>query len=89
MKINWKVRLKSAAFWVATIPIVISFVYALLSILGVVPSVTEDVVQNLFVMLVTLLAEFGVIVDPTTKGVSDSDRAMKYTVPGGNENVDV
>lgn len=81
MKINWKVRLKQPAFWIATIPVVISFVYSVLALLGVVPSITEDSVQNLFIMAVSLLAQLGIVVDPTTKGVSDSDRAMKYDKP--------
>ena len=81
MKINWKVRLKQPAFWIATIPVVISFVYSVLALLGVVPSITEDSVQNLFIMAVSLLAQLGIVVDPTTKGVGDSDRAMNYEKP--------
>ena len=81
MKINWKVRLKQPAFWIATIPVVISFVYSVLALLDVVPSITEDSVQNLFIMAVSLLAQLGIVVDPTTKGVSDSDRAMNYEKP--------
>lgn len=81
MKINWKVRLKQPAFWVATVPVVISFVYSVLAFAGVVPSITQDTVQNLFLALVAVLAQLGIVVDPTTKGVSDSDRAMKYDKP--------
>jgi phi LC3 family holin len=81
MKINWKVRLKQPAFWIATIPVVISFVYSVLALAGVVPSITEESVQNLFIMAVSLLAQLGIVVDPTTKGVSDSDRAMNYDKP--------
>jgi phi LC3 family holin len=81
MKINWKVRLKQPAFWIATIPVVISFAYSVLALAGVVPSITEESVQNLFIMAVSLLAQLGIVVDPTTKGVSDSDRAMNYDKP--------
>ena len=81
MKINWKVRLKQPSFWIATIPVVITFVYSVLALMGIVPSITQDAVQNLFLTLVAVLAQFGIVVDPTTKGVSDSDRAMKYDKP--------
>ena len=81
MKINWKVRLKQPAFWIATIPVVITFVYSVLALVGIAPSITQDTVQNLFLALVAVLAQFGIVVDPTTKGVSDSDRAMKYDKP--------
>ena len=81
MKINWKVRIKQPAFWIATIPVMITFVYSVLAFAGFTPSITEDIAQNLFIAVVALLAQFGIIVDPTTKGVSDSDRAMTYNEP--------
>ena len=81
MKINWKVRVKQPAFWIATIPVMITFAYSVLAFAGFTPSITQDTVQNLFIALVALLAQFGIIVDPTTKGVNDSDRAMKYDKP--------
>ncbi len=81
MKINWRVRFKQPAFWIATIPVVISFVYSVLAMAGVVPSITENSIQNLFIALVAVLAQLGITVDPTTKGMSDSDRAMTYDKP--------
>lgn len=81
MKINWKVRVKQPAFWIATIPVLITFVYSVLAFAGITPSITQDTVQNLFIALVALLAQFGIIIDPTTKGVNDSDRAMNYDEP--------
>lgn len=81
MRINWKVRLKSPTFWITTIPVMITFVYSVLAFAGFVPSITEDSVQNLFIAVVTILAQLGITVDPTTKGISDSDRAMKYDKP--------
>ncbi len=81
MKINWKVRVKQPAFWIATIPVMITFVYSVLAFAGFTPSITEDIAQNLFIAFAALLAQFGIIVDPTTKGVNDSDRAMTYDKP--------
>ena len=81
MKINWKVRLKQPAFWIATIPVTITFVYSVLALADIVPTITEDRIQNLFLAVVTLLAQFGIVVDPTTKGICDSECAMKYDKP--------
>ena len=81
MKINWKVRLRQPAFWIATIPVMITFVYSVLALAGIVPSITEDAVQNLFITAVSLLAQLGIIVDPTTKGIGDSEQAMSYNKP--------
>ncbi len=81
MKINWKVRLRQPAFWIATIPVTITFVYSVLALADIVPTIAEDRVQNLFLAVVAVLAQFGIVVDPTTQGIGDSDRAMTYDKP--------
>lgn len=80
MKINQKVSFKQSAFWIATVPVVISFICSVLALAGAVPSITEESIQNVFITIVAVLAQFGITVDPTTKGVSDSDRAMAYDI---------
>lgn len=81
MKINWKVRLKNPVFWLTAIPTVIASVYTILGLFGIVPTVTEDMLSNALTAIVSVLAALGVLVDPTTKGVQDSDRAMEYDTP--------
>lgn len=78
MKINLKARLKNKTFIVSIATLLITFVYQLLSMFEVVPKVSESTVINLLGMVVNLLAGLGVIVDPTTSGINDSDRAMTY-----------
>ena len=60
--INWIVRIKNKAFWVALIPAVLLLI---------------QVVAAVFAVLVIL----GVVTDPTTKGITDSDQALTYTEP--------
>lgn len=78
MKINLKARLKNKTFIVTFATLIIAFVYQLLSMFEVVPRVSESTIVNLLGMVVNLLAGLGVIVDPTTDGINDSDRAMTY-----------
>lgn len=78
MKINLKARLKNKTFIVTFATLIIAFVYQVLSLFEVVPKVSESTVINLLGMVVNLLAGLGVIVDPTTDGINDSDRAMTY-----------
>lgn len=82
MKINWKVRLRNKPWVAALLALVISFAYDLLAMLDVVPPVTEDWLMNTAQTVLTLLTALGVLIDPTTQGVSDSERAMLYTAPG-------
>lgn len=78
MKINLKARLKNKTFVVSAITLVLSFVYQALALFGVVPSASEDEVMNVLTMAVNILAFLGVLVDPTTEGMSDSERALTY-----------
>lgn len=83
MKINFKVRFKNPVFWLTVIPAVVTFIYSILGAFGVVPSLSQDVVVNIVTAIITALTTLGVLVDPTTKGVSDSERAMGYDEPSG------
>ena len=78
MKINFKVRMKNKAFVVGVATLLVSFVYKLLAAMEIVPAVSENEILELVGLAVNVLALVGVIVDPTTEGVSDSDRAMLY-----------
>ena len=81
MKINWKVRLKNPTFWITVVPAIVTVVYAVLALFDVIPNVAEETVVKGFMALMSILATFGIVVDPTTKGVNDSDRAMNYDKP--------
>lgn len=83
MLINWKVRLKNKAFWVAVIPAMLLLIQTVAALFGFNLDLGDlgdkllAVVNALFVVLTIL----GVVVDPTTSGVSDSTQAMTYTEP--------
>lgn len=82
MKINWKVRLRNKPWLMSFTALVITFVYDLLAMLEVVPAVSEERIMGIVQLVLTLLTALGVLIDPTTKGVQDSDRAMLYVEPG-------
>ena len=85
MNINWIVRVKNKAFWVAIIPAVLLLVQVVAAVFGFTLDLGDlgnkllDVVNAIFGVLTIL----GIVVDPTTKGVSDSARALTYTKPKG------
>ena len=82
MKINWKVRLRNKTWLMSIIALIITFVYDLLAMLEIVPAVTEDWLMSIVQTVLTLLTALGVVIAPTTQGMSDSDRAMHYQEPG-------
>lgn len=78
MKINLKARLKNKTFVVSAVALIVSFVYQLLAMFGVVARVSETEVTEITTLAINLLALLGVLVDPTTEGVCDSERALTY-----------
>ena len=83
MKINWKVRFQNKVWLGSFFSLMIGFVYSLLALFDVFPAVTQNLVVQLLNQVLTFLGLIGVIVDPTTAGLEDSDRAMGYEEPWG------
>lgn len=81
--INWKVRFKNKAFWVAIIPAIILLVQAVAAVFGFTLDLSDmgerllDVVEAVFMVL----AIIGVVTDHTTAGLGDSARALTYDKP--------
>ena len=86
-RINWKVRIKNKMFWLALIPAVLLLVQTVCSVFGIELDFGDlqdkllTVINALFAVLVIL----GIVVDPTTEGVRDSQRAMTYEEPWVDE----
>lgn len=83
MNINWKVRIKNKMFWLSIVPALLLLVQVVASIFGItlelegIQAKLLDLVNAVFAVLVIL----GIVADPTTAGVSDSNLAMMYETP--------
>ena len=81
--INWQVRIRNKNFWLALIPAVLLLAQVVAAVFGYQLYLGElgnkliDVVNALFAVLVIL----GIVTDPTTEGVGDSELAMTYDRP--------
>ena len=72
--INFKLRLQNKATLVA----LISAIFLMLQQFGLnIPSNIQEGVDTFVVILVIL----GIVTDPTTKGVADSEQALNYHEP--------
>ena len=83
MNINWKVRIRNKLFWLALIPALLILVETVMNLFGLQTDTTpiRDRLLDLVNAVFAFLAVLGVVVDPTTEGVRDSDRAMTYEIP--------
>lgn len=83
MKINLKARAKNKVFWLTMIPALCLLASQVCRLFGVEIDLTfiseqlTGIIETLFVILGIL----GIVVDPTTKGLGDSERAIGYTEP--------
>lgn len=84
-KINWKLRLKNKTTLISIIVAIATFIYQLAGIFGIADPIGDSASDQLAGIVANLILALGVIVDPTTKGVSDSERAMGYEKPRGDE----
>ncbi len=81
--INWIVRIKNKNFWLSIIPAVLLLVQTVAAVFGYSLNFGElgnrliAVVNAVFGILVVL----GVVNDPTTAGMKDSEQARNYNKP--------
>lgn len=81
MNINWKLRFKNKTTLVALVTAVVAFVYQLLGIFGITAPISQETVIQVLGVLINLLVALGIVVDPTTQGISDSVKANGYSKP--------
>ena len=82
---NWKLRLKNKATLTAIIAALVSMVYQILAALGIAPTLGQEEVLQVVSIVLTFLAAIGVLVDPTTEGLTDSTQALTYTEPKADD----
>ena len=85
MKINWKVRFQNKVWLGSFLSLIVGFVYSMLALFDVFPEVTQSLVMQLLNQVLTFLGLIGVLVDPTTAGLGDSERALGYEEPWDDE----
>lgn len=84
MKINIPVRFKNPWFWVGLGGVILSAMGVspeMFTSWGAVWEAVVNLINNPFMLVSVILAVLGVFVDPTTAGISDSQRAMSYKSP--------
>lgn len=83
MGINWIARIKNKNFWLALVPAVLLLVQVVAAVFGFELDLGDLGNRILAVVnaLFAVLAILGIVTDPTTQGVGDSQQALTYTKP--------
>lgn len=84
---NWKVRIKNKTFWLTVIPAVLLLIQVVAAVFGYTLDFGDLGNKLLAVVnaVFALLAILGVVNDPTTAGVADSEQALTYLEPKKTE----
>lgn len=88
MKINWKVRFNNPVFWANLAMAVVLPVLAYLGLnwedmttWAALGAVLVQAVQNPVIVVSVIVSVWNLLNDPTTAGLSDSQRALTYEKP--------
>ena len=85
MKVNWKVRFKNKLWLGSFISAILAIIYTVLDVIGIFPTMSEAHLSRLIEAVLLLLSLMGVIIDPTTAGFNDSNRARSYVEPWNDD----
>ncbi len=69
--IDWKSRLRNKTFLVTFATAIVTFIYQLLGMFGIVPSISQDMAIQVVGLVINILVGLGIVVNPTTSGISD------------------
>lgn len=79
--INWKVRLKHKPYLVSLISLILLLANQIAHLFGYDITVFNEQITEISETILTILVVLGVVIDPTTKGIADSERALTYKKP--------
>ena len=88
MKINWKLRFKNPYFYAALFLAIVAPVGVYFGInaedltsWSMVGALAKKAILNPYVVVTVLVSVATFLIDPTTKGIGDSNRALRYEKP--------
>lgn len=85
MKINWTVRLKHKPFLVGCFSLILLLTQQIFALFGIDTTIHNEQITDIFNTVLGFLILMGVVTDPTTEGMSDSNKALQYKEPKKGE----
>ncbi|MFJ7730315.1 phage holin [Lysinibacillus sp. NPDC097231] len=82
MRINWKIRLQHKPFLLALFSLILLLAQQVAAIFGYdLFGALGDLEMSILNTVLMIFVLMGVVVDPTTRGTGDSERALMYRRP--------
>lgn len=82
MRINWRIRFQHKPFLIALFSLIVLLAQQVAAIFGYdITSAMSEQAMTIVNTVLSILVLIGVVIDPTTRGTSDSQRALMYRRP--------
>lgn len=82
MRINWGIRFMHKPFLLALFSLILLLAQQVGALFGYeLTSMMSEQLSNILNTVLSILVLMGVVVDPTTRGMNDSERAQMYRRP--------
>lgn len=81
MKINWKVRFFHKPFLTSLFALVLMLVKEIATLFGFDTTIYNDQLTSILNTILAIFVLLGIIIDPTTEGMTDSNQALLYEKP--------
>lgn len=88
MNFNWKVRLKNPYFYIALVLAIVAPVGVYFGVNAedltswpMVGAIAKQAILNPYVVVTVFVSVATFLIDPTTRGISDSNQVMRYEKP--------
>ena len=81
MKINWQARLRHKPFLVSLFSLLLLLGNQVAAVFGADFTIYNDQITTLAETALAILVLLGIVIDPTTDGITDSEKAMQYKKP--------
>lgn len=85
MNINWKLRLKNKATLTAIISALGLLANQICALLGIDYSIQIKQIIDILMTVLVVLTSVGIVIDPTTQGLNDSDYSHQKSAPSSND----
>jgi len=80
MGINWKLRVQNRVTLTAIITDIVAVIFSIMNLVQT-KNFSQQSIMDIVKLVIEVFVLLGIVIDPTTEGLSDSEKALTYTTP--------
>lgn len=80
MGINWKLRVQNRVTLTAIVTDIVAVIFSIMNLVQT-KNFSQQSIMDIVKLVIEVFVLLGIVIDPTTEGLSDSEKALTYTTP--------